>query len=461
MGTRLSFKGCFKFSDEHLLEAGMNALGQSEHVLTDDESIQRNGLGLEILCEEDAPTRLYYATLFALEELARHAQSGTVTAIYEGVGTETQTIRAAPVLAERPKKRPTARSLLEAVRAGDDDLLEVMLQDGGDPNVVDPTDIDRTLLHMAAHQGSARMVVALLNAGARVKRDGHGGLPLHEAKSAAVVRLLIEEGVAPDTPDPFGRTPLERVAFMGYAEAARALIEEGADMMRGGGVKLLAAASEGGVAWLAERLLDEGVDVNSRTPDGWTPLGVAVTWGRVEIAELLISRGANLEIPPQPGFTLLHLAAQHESMLELLGRLLEGDVDIETTVEASVGGGYTGLMMAVRRGCVPVVELLLAHGADVNHQGQGIKSKSPLMVAASHGNVEMIDLLVSAGASIDARTGDGFTALLHAASLGYREACERLLALGADPAARNDHGYASWDLAMDWQLGALLKAAGE
>ena len=84
-----------------------------------------------------------------------------------------------------------------------------------------------------------------------------------------------------------------------------------------------------------------------------------------------------------------------------------------------------------------------------------------LMVAASHGNVEMIDLLVSAGASIDARTGDGFTALLHAASLGYREACERLLALGADPAARNDHGYASWDLAMDWQLGALLKAAGE
>jgi len=83
------------------------------------------------------------------------------------------------------------------------------------------------------------------------------------------------------------------------------------------------------------------------------------------------------------------------------------------------------------------------------------------MVAASHDHVDMVDLLVGAGADVNARAGDGFSALLHAASLGCRKVCEHLLSLGADPTVRNGHGFAAWDLAMDWQLASLLKNAGD
>jgi len=323
LATRLSFKGSFRFSDEELLEAGMDALALSDHALIDAGSLQRDGLGVEIELDASAPTRFYYATLFALEELAQHAKSGAVTATYDGVGIETQTIHALGSTGVPMKRKPSARTLLEAVRDGREELLEGLLALGGDPNIVDPNDVDKTLLHLAAQQGSERMVDALLRSGARVKRDAHGGLPLHEAQSATVVRRLLQAGIEPDVLDPFGRTPLERVAFMGYSGAARALVENGADLMCNGGVRLLAAAAEGGMVWLVERLLDEGADINGRTADGWTPLGVAATWGRADIARLLIDRGAEREREPQPGFTLLHLLAQHRSMMDLVNDLLD------------------------------------------------------------------------------------------------------------------------------------------
>jgi len=40
-----------------------------------------------------------------------------------------------------------------------------------------------------------------------------------------------------------------------------------------------------------ESLLSQGADVNERSRDGMTPLGIAAFWGYAEIAELLLSKG--------------------------------------------------------------------------------------------------------------------------------------------------------------------------
>ena len=104
---------------------------------------------------------------------------------------------------------------------------------------------------------------------------------------------------------------------------------------------------------MAELLLDRGARVNAR--DGWglTALIYAAGTGNTELAVLLIARGA--EVNAGPGF----LARRHLAY--------EGPVFAQTTpLLAAVGGGHAEM-----------VELLLAHGADAN-------AKDPLERSAVH-----------------------------------------------------------------------------
>ncbi|TRY61437.1 hypothetical protein TCAL_02148 [Tigriopus californicus] len=55
---------------------------------------------------------------------------------------------------------------------------------------------------------------------------------------------------------------------------------------------------------LVKYLLSKGADINqARTTDGWTPLFLAVMWGRAEIVSLLLARGAKPRITDQMGMT--------------------------------------------------------------------------------------------------------------------------------------------------------------
>jgi ankyrin repeat protein len=68
------------------------------------------------------------------------------------------------------------------------------------------------------------------------------------------------------------------------------------------------------------RLLDGGLDVNSRNVVLETPLYAAVWTGNYEIAEMLLNRGADPNIPDKNGFTPLQ-AAQKLERRELVSLL--------------------------------------------------------------------------------------------------------------------------------------------
>jgi hypothetical protein len=115
----------------------------------------------------------------------------------------------------------------------------------------------------------------------------------------------------------FCQSPLHEAARFGREELAALLIAHGADVNLGreprGETPLHLAAQYGHHA-VAVVLVDRGADVNASTTFGRTPLheaasglaGTSDTDGRVEVATLLIARGANVNARERgSGFTPL------------------------------------------------------------------------------------------------------------------------------------------------------------
>jgi len=81
--------------------------------------------------------------------------------------------------------------------------------------------------------------------------------------------------------------------------------------------------------------------------------------------------------------------------------------------------GSTALNVAAQFGCTEVAKLLITSGADVNAGYTGLfpnLSGQTALMQASRGNIELVNILLAAHADVNAKEGDGETALGEAAS---------------------------------------------
>jgi ankyrin repeat protein len=255
---------------------------------------------------------------------------------------------------------------------------------------------------------------------------------------------------------------LVRAAAAGDAEAVRRAIEGGVSVdARVPEFSALSAAAYFGRREIVDLLLERGANINKAEEiDGHTPLLRAIMGGEPEIAAGLVERGADVNRGTEAGFSALMVAVGggHSALVStLVGKGAE--------VNAKDEDGETALMFAAN-GSAEIARFLIANGADVNIQMDD--GWTALMQAVFRGNAGIAGLLLDAGADVNNRSVNGWTALMAAITpasfRGNPGLVELLIGKGADlDASMTENGQAPLHLALfseEPEIAKMLVVAG-
>jgi len=183
----------------------------------------------------------------------------------------------------------------------------------------------------------------------------------------------------------------------------RALLEHGADPEDDsslGGFTALHRASMKGHTKVVQELLSAGAYVDPRLHRlERTPLIEAVVSGHAETCRVLIAHGADVNAHHPEGFCLNHATAK--SRLDLVQLLIEAGSNIESMDKY----GQTSLMQAAQLGDLAIVRALLAAGAST-HSAKPSNSGNPthmncLERSICYGHPAVMRELFEAGATLD------------------------------------------------------------
>lgn len=123
-------------------------------------------------------------------------------------------------------------------------------------------------------------------------------------------------------------------------------------------------------------------------------------------------------------------------------------IPLSTAEDALTWPGWTPLMHAVRRECLPIVNILLDHHA--NPQAVNSKKFTPLMIACRYGSIESAKLLIQAGVDVNYETPQaGWSALIIAAIHNRVNLVLLLLNSGAEMEVSDRHYSTMWS-ALEW-----------
>lgn len=171
---------------------------------------------------------------------------------------------------------------------------------------------------------------------------------------------------------------------------------------------------------------------------GVSALMIAAFEGITPKVKELISLGANVNAvnhsSGSPGRTILMGAAEN-GHLEVVNLLLEKGAQIE----AKNAKGNTALMIASELGQNAVVQRLLEQGAKVNKTNN--TGFTPFMKAALFGRAQTMAILIKGGAQINTPTSNGTTPLMLAAEQGHTESVSLLIQSGANLTAKDEYQY--------------------
>jgi uncharacterized protein len=407
-------------------------------------------------------------------------------------------------------------ALLWAAHRGD--AAEVRRLIGAGADVALANHYGATPMSEAATQGEADIIAALLKAGADVNSpNAEGETALMEVTRTGRVqaaKLLLSHGANVQAHETWGgQTALMWAVTQNHPDMMKLLIQHDADvnarskvhdwqrkvtaegrpkdMHRGGLTPLLYAARDGCVPCV-QLLLQAGAQVNLPDPDKVSPLEMALLNLHWDAAKLLIGEGADIHGWDEWGQTPLYVAIDMNTVpasahgdqpstdktqgLEVITLLLDHGANpnaqlmvapplrnavLDRNADQMITTGATALLRATRGADIPVMKLLLAHGALVDLPN--VDGVTPFLAAAGAGRnmpatrgrfrteaqaIETAKLLQASGANVNAATRSGETALHGAGLRGWSDMVSYLAQCGVNLDAEARSGLTPLDYAM-------------
>jgi uncharacterized protein len=381
-----------------------------------------------------------------------------------------------------------------AVQVDDLDLVQALLRAGAS-NVANR--YGSTPLELAAVNGNPRIIEALLQAGADAKAATAEGesvlMTASRTGNVEAMRVLLVHGADPNAHENwYGETALIWAAAENHAAAVRLLLESGAKVdlaskkmvfprkvggqttLPVGAMTPLMYTARQGALDAARALVEGGANLNVQDPDGTTAVVFAIINGHYDVAAMLVEKGADPNLADSSGMAALYAAVDMNTLPFMHGRPYPKP--------------------SGRLGIVDTVNVLLTHGADVNqklktpllrrHNNTSTQSlgegTTPLIRAAASGDVTLMHLLLQHGADASIRQKNGTTIVMLAAGFGRRGdhnadaqeyergTPEELLRavkvcveeLGLDPNIANDQGDTALHVAHSADIVRYLVAHG-
>ena len=348
--------------------------------------------------------------------------------------------------------------LTEAVKLADARMVKTLLDAGAGPESPNPD--GETALMLAIKTGDLPIVEMLVKAGVNVNvvEQFHHQTPLMYAAAAgknsgAMVKLLLSKDA----------NPKPRALYSDWPSQITS--EPRAQYRPAGGLTALLYAARDGCYDCVEALIAAGTDVNVPTPEGVTPLMIALDNDHTDVAKLLLDHGANPNVWDWWGRTALYIAVDRKeggssgglrlgaaalrpperrpapvvargsgraavTYMDVINALLAADVDPNPElnmhrpsrggnsgrfIEEQLGTGCTPLFRAAQGNDMEVVRALLAKGANPNIDTMGLTA-----------------FLVAAGVGPGSRGGTGLAAQGAAGGAANTALMDLLLEHGAN-----------------------------
>jgi ankyrin repeat protein len=198
----------------------------------------------------------------------------------------------------------------------------------------------------------------------------------------AVKRMLAENPSLVNATDDEGNSAILIATYWGKRDVADVLMAHAPEL------NVFEAAAAGQLSRVKQMIEDNPALIHAWSHDGFTPLHLAVFFGRRHVAEYLLAHSPDVNA------------------------VARNPIKVTPLHSAAAGNQFE------------ICEALIAKGADVNARQEG--GFTPLHSAAQNGNLELVDLLLRHGADSHAKTDDGKTARDFASEGGHAGVAARL-----------------------------------
>jgi ankyrin repeat protein len=337
-------------------------------------------------------------------------------------------------------------ALLFAAEYGHTRICELLLDSGYDPMGNYWCDYEGgTALHLAAREGHIDTCKLLIERGADINFADSFATPLHAAASSArvdICKLLLDNGADmykygygfDHRGNPSTNLPIDVAAENGHTDVCKVFIDAGMDLSNNSSAlfamgykhyetcRFLIRHGASTYGFDEDNYNLEYLNTITPTMKDNTPLIHAIMGGHYNACALLLLDYNADKYKDRP----LHTAARY-GRIDICELLLSTGIDINYTDDV-YGTVLDHTVLSV--GNVEMCRFLLSKGADPNKSTGYLDSQ--LHNAIAHNNLELCKLLIDHGIDIEARNAFGATPLCNAIINGYTDIAKLLITRGAN-----------------------------